>query len=58
MLVVRSFFAKSVMHSFILKLLPSTVGDLANPDDISAVDQKVFHVVHRNLQKLIETFPR
>jgi len=55
-MVVRPGFAGQAMHSMIFRFL-SPNQDLKKPNEILPAEQKVFSIAHRNLKRIVESFP-
>jgi len=58
LLVIRPFYAGSVIQSLVKKFIPRSVGNPKTPDEIPLSEQKIFELAQRNLKKVLDTFPR
>jgi hypothetical protein len=58
LMVIRPFYAGTVMQSLVRRFLPHSSGNLSCPDEIPLSEQQIFDVAQRNLQKVLEAFPR
>ena len=59
LLVVRPLFCKTVIRELITKFIVCTAAldPSQKQDELTLQEQKMFAILHRNLQKIFEAFP-